>query len=131
MQDQEPWKECPSGVVTDMAGQLRRRSRQAQLRPFVVVGAAVLLLFAISYGLVNSGDPSAGGVLDCREASSLFAQYHDKTLDAVARMEVEEHLSRCPQCRKHYEQRYPGPNEARSRSSADTRWLAMAAKLPH
>ncbi|MBI2477500.1 MAG: hypothetical protein HYV60_02265 [Planctomycetia bacterium] len=51
MQDQDSWSNCPSGVLTDMAGKLRRRRHQSQLRPFIAAGLALLLVAAVGYGL--------------------------------------------------------------------------------
>ena len=127
MQDQGPWDDCPSGVVTEMAGQLRRRKRYAQLRPFLFVGVAALLLSAIGYGLANRNEPGSRGGLTCRETAPLLAKYHDQSLDAAAANGVQEHLSHCPRCRKHYEELYP--SEVRNRSSAETGLLAVAAQF--
>jgi len=127
MQDQDPWGDCPFGVVTDMAGQLRRRKRLAQLRPVILIGLAGLLFSAVGYGLTNHDETGSRARLNCRETVPLLAKYHDRSLDAAVASDVREHLSRCPSCRKHYEELYP--SEVRKRSSAQTGLVAVAAQF--
>jgi hypothetical protein len=128
MQDRDPWGDCPAGVVSEMAGRLRRRKRQTQLRSLAASGLAMLLVAAIGYGLVTQmtgEDPAeirAG--LNCRETIRLLASYQDQSLEDSVAKEVREHLSRCPSCRKHYEEKYP--SEVRNRSSAESRQVALA-----
>jgi hypothetical protein len=125
MQDQSSWDDCPAGLVTDMAGQLRRRKRHVQLRAVISISLAVLLSLAVGYGLKNRDEPAPRARLNCRDAVPLFAEYHDKKLDAVVASDVREHLSRCPKCREHYEDLYP--NEVRNRSSGENRVVAVIA----
>ena len=126
MQDQGTWDDCPSGVVAEMAGRLRRRKRQTQMRPFVFLGVTALLLSAIGYG-VMSRDTAGSLNLNCSETAALFAKYHDDTLGAAKKNAVREHLSRCPKCREHYDEQYP--SEVRTGSSAPTAPLAMASQF--
>jgi hypothetical protein len=88
-----------------------------------------LLLSAIGYSLTNRDEPGLPGGLTCLKTASLFAKYHDRSLDAATANGVQEHLSHCPKCRKHYEERYP--SEVRNRSSAETVLFAVAAQLHH
>ena len=129
MQDQGPWDDCPRGVVAEMAGRLRRRKRYVQMRPFIFIGATALLLSAIGYGLTSRDQPGSLGAFDCLKTASLFAGYHDRSLDDATTKGVEEHLSRCPNCRQHYDELYP--SEVRNRLSAETGRLAVAVPIHH
>ncbi|MBC8352170.1 MAG: zf-HC2 domain-containing protein [Planctomycetes bacterium] len=127
MQDQSPWVDCPSGAVTTMADQLRRQRRQAQLRPIIAIGVAVLIFSAIGYGLTNPKQPGSQSGLTCRETVPLLVSYHDESLEANAAKDVRDHLSHCPMCRKHFEEMYP--NEVRAPSSASHELLAFASNV--
>ncbi len=125
MRDQSSWDDCPAGVVTGMAGQLRRQKRHVQLRAVISISLALLLSLAVGYGLTKRDEPTPRAGLNCREAVPLFAKYHDKSLDAAVANHVREHLSRCPKCREHYEEVYP--SEVRSSSVVGYQQLAFAA----
>ena len=127
MQDQGPWGDCPSGVMTEMVARLRRRKRQSQLRPIILSGIALLLLSFVAYGLTSREESGSGRGLTCRETVPLLAKYHDRTLDATVASDVREHLSQCPACRKHYTELYP--SEVRNRASTEHRLLAVAAQF--
>ena len=128
MQDQDPWIDCPRGTVSEMAAQLRRRKSRMQRRPAVAFGLALLLFSAVGYGLMDRDEPGTRAGLTCQETVPLLAKYHDRSLEATAANDVQEHLSHCPMCRKRYEARYP--NEVRNHSSAENRLVAVAAYLP-
>ncbi|MEO8494285.1 MAG: zf-HC2 domain-containing protein [Planctomycetota bacterium] len=127
MQHQEPWGDCPFGILTGMAGRLRRRKRQTQVRAVSLIGLGLLLLSLVGYGLATRDVPDSRARLNCRETIPLFAKYHDRSLDGAVESDVREHLSRCPACREHYDQLYP--NEAQNRSLAENRLLAVAAQF--
>lgn len=124
MQDQDSWSDCPTGVVSDMASQLRLRKRQAQLRPVLTAGVAVLVLLAVSYALIGGGASDAKAGLTCSETAPLLAKYHDQSLEADVANDVREHLSRCPACQKHYEDAYP--SEVRNRAPKTDQLVASA-----
>lgn len=124
MQDQAPWGDCPSGVMSDMVAQLRRRKRQTQVRAAVSIGLAVLLVATVGYGLAGRDAANPRAKMNCSEAVPLFAKYHDQSLDAAVAEDVREHLSRCPACRKHYADLFP--SEAQIRSSTGDTPLALA-----
>ncbi|MDA1049040.1 MAG: zf-HC2 domain-containing protein [Planctomycetota bacterium] len=125
MHDQGSWNDCPSGAVSAMVTQLRRRKRLAQLRPIMAIGIFVLLFSAIGYGLTNRDDPESRAGLNCRETVPLLAKYHDQSLEAAVATDVREHLSHCPSCRKHYEEMYP--SEVRNPLSTPIRLAAIAS----
>ena len=120
MKELDTWGDCPSGVVTNLAGRLRRRR---QVRPVISIGLGVLLLSAVSYGLIIRNGPRTRAPLNCRETVPLLAKYHNRSLDAPVESDVREHLSRCPSCRKKYEEMYP--SEARNHALVENRLLAV------
>jgi hypothetical protein len=124
MQDQGSWSDCPSGVVTEMARELRRRRQRTQLRPFMAAGLAFLLISVIGYGLTNRDTPVPRAALNCRDTIQLLAKYHAGSLDAVGASGVREHLSHCPKCRKYYDETFP--SEVRNHSSVESRLLVAA-----
>lgn len=107
MQDQGSWSDCPSGVVTEMACVLRRRKRQAQLRPIIAIGFALILVSVVGYGLTTRDRATHHASLTCREAVALFAKYHDRSLDTDLANDVRKHLSHCQKCREHYGKQFP------------------------
>ena len=124
MRDQVSWSDCPSGVVTEMAGELRRRRQRTQLRPFITAGLVFLLISLIGYGLTNRDTPAPRAALNCRETIQLLAKYHAGSLDVAGANGVREHLSNCPRCRKHYDESFP--SEVRNHSSVESRLLVAA-----
>lgn len=127
MPDQSSWDDCPVGVVTDMAGHLRRRKRHVQLRAVISIGLALLLSIAVGHAVTDRDEPAPRVGLNCREAVPLFAKYQNESLDAAMANDVREHLSRCPKCREHYEELYP--SEARNRSAVESQLLAVATSF--
>ena len=103
----DSWNECPPGVLTEMAGQLRgRRQRQMVGRVGAAVGVIALLL--IGYG-VSTGRLPGGRIeaISCQEAIELFAQYHASQLLPAVQRRVEKHLNDCPHCQDRYRQLHP------------------------
>ncbi len=122
MQDDKQWDECPAGVVTGMAAELRDRRRRQQLRPVVGVGLVVLLVVTVGYGLTDRSNSSQQTELTCSETVPLLTKFHDQSLDEVVAKDVQNHLSRCPMCREHYEDLYP--SEVQNDLQATSRLVA-------
>jgi len=129
MQDQGSWSDCPSGVVTDMAGALRRRKRWAQLQPILAISFAFALVSVVGYGLATRDRETPRASLTCREAAQLFAKYHDRSLETDVANDVRKHLSHCPKCREHYAKQFP--SEVRNSLSSEPRLVAVATNLAH
>jgi hypothetical protein len=106
MTDHGQWDDCPAGLVTKMAGELRARQFRAQRRP-VIASVAILLILGVTWG-IQSQIGVGSNPLTCAETVPLFADYHNDSLDASATARVAEHLANCPSCRKHFEDQFPG-----------------------
>jgi len=105
MAERESWEECPSGVLTGMAEELRRRQSRRHLLPAV---GGLLLLVAIGGILATRfHSPSGAPELTCSEVIPLLAQYHDDMLSATMMQRVEQHLSDCPNCKDRYSKAFP------------------------
>lgn len=124
MQDQGSWDDCPSGVVTEMAGRLRRRRMRVRLRSIALSVSAVLLISVICYATASRDGETPRASLNCRETVRLMANYHDRSLAPDVAKDVLEHLSHCPQCREHYKERYP--SEVRNWGLGESRIAAVA-----
>ena len=105
MTDQGPWDECPAGTVARMAHELRGKRFRARLRP-VIAGAAVLLLVGVVWAV--SARQGAAGPLNCAETIPLLADYRSEKLSPALKARVAEHLARCPACRRHFSDQFPG-----------------------
>ena len=106
MTDHGQWDDCPAGLVTKMAGELRAQQFRVQLRP-MIAGVAIVLILGVTWG-IQSQIGRAPGPLTCAETVPLLADYHNDALDSSATTRVAEHLANCPSCRKHFEDRFPG-----------------------
>ncbi len=127
MQNSDPWDDCPAGIVTEMATELRRREFRARLLPVLATGLVVLLVGVAGYGLMGRDGSALHSVLTCRETVPLLAKYHDHSLEASQANDVQEHLSRCPMCRKRYARLYP--SEVRNHSTPEPELAVLAANF--
>lgn len=117
------WKDCPRGVVTEMADRLRgRRRRQTLAKISASFGLIAILVITC---VVSTGWISGNRVemISCEEAIGLFAQYHAGKLQPVDQQRVDNHLRDCPQCKERYRQLHP--REAHNFSA-----LTLALVLP-
>ena len=106
MTDHGQWEECPAGLVTTMAGELRSKRLRARLRP-VIASVAILLVLGVTWA-VQSPNRADAEPLNCAETVPLLADYHAGTLPRVATTRVAEHLANCDSCRKHFNNQFPG-----------------------
>ncbi|MBP86518.1 MAG: hypothetical protein CMJ64_07370 [Planctomycetaceae bacterium] len=123
MTEHGPWDECPTGLVTKMAGQLRAKQLRARLRPMMAAVAILLVLggtWAVQSKIGDGAEP-----LTCVETVPMLADYHSGNLEGSVATRVDEHLANCPSCRKHFEDQFPG--EARIVEDAD-KLVALRAR---
>lgn len=130
MTDHSPWDDCPAGLVTKMAGELRARQLRARLRP-AIAGVAILLILGVTWG-IQSQIGAEANPLTCAETAPLLADYHHDALDPSVSTRVAEHLASCPSCRKHFEDQFPGEARVSEDSgklvAGDGRSLMLAAR---
>ena len=97
------WQACPKGLLSDLRGRLRWKSRRAQLARTASVFTIVLCVGATWW---LSQQPTAVGnhhaaCVECRDS---VHSYLANTLPAASRASIDFHLERCRTCREFYQQ---------------------------
>ena len=102
----DDWIDCPEGMITDLAGRLRRRRhRRLVVKAAGSTSAAVVLLGAGAIALTPSPQvPQSQVRLHCSEVVRLAPQFKAQLLSDEIRLQVVDHLNDCRACRSRYEQ---------------------------
>jgi hypothetical protein len=101
----EIWDDCPPGVVSKMAQRLQHQVRVRQrVTTSAVASGLVVVALLVFAGLQAVSSSDSLQALTCAECVQLIEPYFAGTLDDTMRQSVDNHLGRCPGCRRHFEE---------------------------
>lgn len=92
------WEQCPSGALQDLSRRSRRRRMVKQAAWGIPLTALLLVALALN-GTIPTPFNMHSGPLVCDQVVKLLPAYAANSLSAAQRVEVEQHLKKCPFCR--------------------------------
>ncbi|NOX53946.1 MAG: hypothetical protein GXP27_05800 [Planctomycetes bacterium] len=99
------WEPCPKGEIGRMLEVIQRNRRRAALvQTAVAVAGAVLIAAVIVRSVPTHRAATRSGEMTCAEVLAYAPAYLSGRLDPQLRAKVEDHLRKCPGCRKKVEQ---------------------------
>ncbi len=102
--DLNGWQPCPKGELVRFVESVKARRRQAVAVRVTSVALAAVLLIAVGLWAARRGRgsavPRASSPLTCRQVEPNLRRYVSGGLDDSLRQRIEQHLQRCPECRK-------------------------------
>ncbi len=96
--DFDTWEQCPSGTLQSLTKRSQRRRMMKQAAWIAPV--AILLLVAIAFnGALGTPFTSNLRPLRCDQVANLLPAYASDSLSESQRVQVEQHLKKCPFCK--------------------------------
>ena len=96
---QQDWQPCPTGEVGRMLASKRRARQISTLTKFAGVAALLIVAVSIATSLPDP-QPVEAARIRCSDVKRLADDYLAQRLNTQLNQRVEDHLSRCPGCRR-------------------------------
>lgn len=102
MSDEQEWKACPPGTLSELKSQQQRNESSSVMGRRAALG--VLLTAGATAGIVASQSGPEVRQLSCSVAMKMAPDYLAGTLNSDDLASLEKHLSYCPSCKPKMEQ---------------------------